>query len=171
MKAPIEDLLQRQLEFQEQFTLARNKKTLLPTTAEILKDNVCFLDLIPTDPLVRQHFGYSKVNSVEEETCLQGLYKGLFLVSRPPTSVQIQEWVRQDKLAEGIEKYYLGYRSGYFNWFKKNKHVLSQRYERVDGPWSPAETYFALDSKKLNELTKSDTESEEKYFDDDDDDD
>ena len=143
------------------------------TTAEFLIEAVSYLDTVPDNPLVRQQFGYSKVNSIEEETCLQGLYKGLFLLPCSPSSDELQEWVLQDKLAEGVENRYMrcGARSGYFNWFKRNKHVLSQRYERVEGPWSPTGTWLEVNSMKLHQLTKSDTEEDEDHDDDDDDDD
>ena len=131
------------------------------TTAELLKEQVSRLSKIPSDPLVRQQFGYSKVDSVEEEICLQGLYKGLFMLSCGPSPDEIEEWVQQDKLAEGIERSYGGGQSGYLNWFKRNKHVFSQSYERVGGPWDPDEIWFRVDSKKLDELTRRDTESEE----------
>ena len=163
----IEELLQNEYEegsprhIWQQFARARYNYPPSPTTAEILEEAICVHDKIPADSLTRQHFGYSKVDSVEEESCLQGLYKGLFLFPRPPHRREIQEWVQQDKLAEGIERYYSGARSGYFNWFKKNKHVFSQSYERAEGPWAPIEKYFEVDMKKLNELAKSDTESEE----------
>ena len=125
---------------------------------------------MPCHPFVRHHFGFSKVDSVEEETCLQGLYKGLFILPRSPSRGEILDWVQEDKLADGIESYYSKCKSqsGYFNWFKKNKHVLSRNYERVGGPWKPAGTSFALDMAKLHELTKNDTESEDEDFDDDD---
>ncbi|KAL8787400.1 MAG: hypothetical protein Q9195_007775 [Heterodermia aff. obscurata] len=146
------------------FTSARNEAARLLSSAEILEANVTLSDIIPSDPLVRQQFGYSKVNSVEEETCLQGLYKALLdLLPHSPSSSELQDWVQQDKLAEGIEGYYtrFGAQSGYFNWFKRNKHVFSQRYERVGGPWAPDEEWFESDQNKLHELTKSDTEPED----------
>ena len=146
------------------FTPARKRAAQSKSTADILIENVTLYDKIPSDPLVRQQFGYSKVNSVEEETCLQGLYKGLldFLPSSP-SSDELQQWVQRDRLAQGIEIYYtrFGAQSGYFNWFKRNKHVLSQSYERAGGPWAPDEKRFRSDRKKLNELTKCDSETDE----------
>ena len=105
---------------------------------------------------------------MEEETCLQGFYQGLFLLPCSPSHDELQEWVLQDKPAEGVEDRYMrcGARSGYFNWFKKNKHVLGQHYERVGGPWSPTGRWFEVNRRILDELIKSDME--EKEHDDDD---
>ena len=96
---------------------AHDDPIFVSTTAEFLMQAVMSFDTVPDDPLVRQQFGYSKVNSVEEETCLQGLYKGLFLLPCSPSHDELQEWVLQDKLAEGVESRYMrcGARSGYFN--------------------------------------------------------
>ena len=152
------------------FTPARYKTAQSKTTADVLIENVVISDEIPGDPLVRRHFGYSKVNSFEEETCLQGLYKALLdLLPRSPSSDEVQQWVEQDKLAEGIESYYTRCRaqSGYFNWFKRNKHVFSQGYERPGGPWAPDGEWFTHDGEKLHELTKSDSEPEEERDEDD----
>lgn len=146
------------------FTPARKRAAQSKTTADVLIENVVISDEIPGDPLVRRHFGYSKVNSFEEETCLQGLYKALLdLLPSSPSSDEVQQWVQQDKLAEGIDRYYsrFGAQSGYFNWFKRNKHVFSQSYERAGGPWAPDGEWFDNDRKKLDELTKSDSETEE----------
>ena len=122
------------------------------TTAQILHDAV-FADKIPTDPLTRDHFGFSKVNSYEEESCLLGLYQGLLmhLPLRRPTLETVQGWQRKNKLAGGI---YYCYKcqdaeSGYFDWFKKNQDFLSQDYKRPEGPWTPVERPTSVDEQKL----------------------
>ena len=89
--------------------------TNLPTTTEILKVAVD-ADMIPSHPLTRQHFGFSKVTCVEEESCLLGLYQGLFMLPSPPRLDRVQGWVKKDKLAGAIYSYYKSNQahSGYF---------------------------------------------------------
>ncbi|KAL8795382.1 MAG: hypothetical protein Q9195_002123 [Heterodermia aff. obscurata] len=121
------------------------------TTAQILEDAV-FEDVIPSDPLTREHFGFSKVNSCEEETCLLGLYQGLLLYpTKRPTLETVQGWQQKNKLAGGIYHFYKsqGADSGYFRWFKKNQHYFSQDYKRAEGVWAPMERPTSIDYQKL----------------------
>lgn len=111
---------------------------------------------IPTDPVVRETFGFSKVNSQEEETCLMGLYKGLLVLLPNPASVQtVQGWVNNNKLAGGIYYTYKsqGANSGYFKWFKKNQQYFDLNKECPNGPRAPAESGSRLDIELLNRLT------------------
>ena len=132
----------------------REKNVAVPTTAAMLKDALD-ADLIPRDPLTRQHFAFSKVSSPEEETCLVGLYQGLFQLPSPPSLETLQKWQQNDKLAGGIYYSYKSQqaRSGYFNWFNKNQHIFSQTYARPEGEWAPETASFELDFKKLGSLT------------------
>ena len=121
------------------------------TTAQILHDAV-FSDMIPSDPLTREHFGFSKVDSYEEETCLLGLCQGLLmhLPSRPSLET-VQGWQRRNKLAAGVYYSYSSQEanSSYFSWFKKNQHFLSQDYKRPEGLWAPTEIPTSIDHQKL----------------------
>lgn len=121
------------------------------TTAQVLQ-GAAFKDLIPTDPLTREHFGFSKVNSDEEETCLLGLYQGLLMhLPARPTLETAQGWQQKNKLAGGIYHCYKSQEadSGYFPWFKRNEHFLSQDYKRPGGVWAPEERPTSIDPQKL----------------------
>ena len=107
------------------------------TTVQILHGAV-IRDMIPSDPLTREHFGFSNVDSYEEETCLLGLYQGLLLhLPLCPSLETVQGWQQRNKLARGICHYYKSQEadSAYFDWFMENQHFLSQDYKRLDGLW------------------------------------
>lgn len=96
------------------------------TTAEKLKE-AAKADLIPSDPLTRDHFGFNRASTVEEESNLLGLYRGLLiLLPDPPSTKTVQLWQERNKIAGGIYHTYKTQhgRSGYFNWFKKNQHIV-----------------------------------------------
>lgn len=100
-------------------------------TAEILEraiDN----DTIPTDPLTREHFGFSKCNNTGDEMKLGGLYEGL-LSYLGVTAKQLHEWQRDNKLAARILEAYYPQESGYLKWFRKNTHYLDATYVRPGG--------------------------------------
>ena len=127
------------------------------TTAEYLI-RACEQDLLPSNPLVRQQFGFSKVNDPEEETCLFGLYTALFLMlTYPPSADTVQQWVAKNELAKGICHTYEIHAgvSGYFDWFKKNQHVVDQNYVNPRGPWNPTGD-SEIDTARLNALASSD---------------
>lgn len=53
-------------------------------TAEKLKEAVD-ADVFPSDPLTLEHFGFSKVKTIEEEINLHDLYQGLLIhLHNPP---------------------------------------------------------------------------------------
>ena len=122
------------------------------STAQILQYAV-LKDIFPTDPLTREHFGFSKVNSYEEETCLLGLYQGLlkYLPSIPSVET-VQGWQQKNKLAGGIYHCYKSQdaNSGYFRWFKRNQHLFSQDYKRPEGVWAPMERPTSIDPQTLH---------------------
>ena len=125
------------------------------TPAERLKQTI-IADCFRIDPVVRETFGFSKVNSQEEETCLLGLYKGLLVLLPNPVSVQtVQGWVENNKLAGGIYYAYKsqGGNSGYFKWFKKNQHYFDLSYENPNGPRAAAESGTRLDMELFKKLT------------------
>lgn len=108
------------------------------TTAEKLKEAVD-ADLFPSDPMTREHFGFSKVNTIEEETYLFGLYQGLLIhLPNPPCAETVQGWQEQNKIAEGIYNSYKNQhgRSWYFDRFKKHKHFVDQTYVNPKSPVS-----------------------------------
>lgn len=109
----------------------------LKNSAEKLKKTING-DTIPTDPETRDHFGFSRVDNVDGEVNLSGLYNGLFnYLANPPSTDEIHEWQKQNKIADGILKAYGTRESGYFAWFKKNMHVVDQKYVRSGGPKAP----------------------------------
>ena len=126
------------------------------TPAENLKKAVD-ADKFPTDPLTRQQFGFAKVNTHEEETCVLGLYIGLLiLLPRTPTLDTLQEWVAKNELAQGIQESYesqLG-ESGYFNWFLKNKRFFNQDYVNPNGPRAAPEDGSCVDQDLFDKLTR-----------------
>ena len=98
-------------------------------TAEKLKEAV-EADVFPSDPLTRKHFGFSKANSIEEETNLLGLYQGLLIhdLPNPPSTKTIQDWQQKNTIAVGIHHSYNSQhgRSWYFDWFKNHQHFVDQ---------------------------------------------
>ena len=142
---------------------AKDSKVASTTTAQILGDAVR-ADQIPSDPLTRDHFGLSKVNSYEEETCLMGLYSGLLLfLPRPPSLATLQGWQENDKLADGIYHTYKSQKgeSSYFIWFKKNQHLVSQSYQRPEGVWEWKGGPVEIDKQKFK-ATLSDNKGKNK---------
>ena len=108
------------------------------TTAEILKEAVD-ADVFPSDTLTRNHFGFSKVNSIEEETNLLGLYQGLLIhLPNPPSTKTVQDWQKKNTIAVGIHHSYKSQhgRSWYFDWFKNHQHFVDQTYVKMHSPVS-----------------------------------
>lgn len=96
------------------------------TTAEKLME-AAKADLVPSDPLTREHFGFNRASTIKEESNLLGLYQGLLIhLPDPPSTKTVQGWQERDKLAGGIYHSYKTQHgcSGYFNWFKKNQHIV-----------------------------------------------
>ncbi|KAK3166749.1 hypothetical protein OEA41_009874 [Lepraria neglecta] len=76
------------------------------TTAERLMRAI-EQDGLPQDLLTREHFGLSKVDKLDDELKLMGLYKGLLvLLDNPPSTKTLHGWQQSNKLAEGILKAY-----------------------------------------------------------------
>lgn len=125
------------------------------TTAHKLREAV-IQDVFPTDPLTREHFGFSKVDNQEEETCILGLYDCMFRKLRMSPSLEtVQGWVTKNKLAAGI---YHTYKSNdadsrYFKWFKKNRQFFDQNYVNPRGPKAPLENGDRLDVERFKKLT------------------
>ena len=95
-------------------------------------------DSLPRDLLIREHFGLSKVDKLDDELRLMGLYKGLLvLLDNPPSTKTLHRWQQSNKLAKGILKAYSGRESGYLSWFKKNKHLVDQNYANPKDPRAP----------------------------------
>ena len=127
------------------------------TTAEKLKEAVD-ADEFPFDPLTRQQFGFAKVNSHEEETCVLGLYIGLFNhLPWPPTPNTVQGWVTSNELEQRIQEMYerqtMKGSSGYFHWFSKNKHFFDQDYVNPNGPRLTPEYGAGINRELFEELT------------------
>ena len=96
------------------------------STAERLKEAID-ADVFPSDPLTREHFGFSRASTVEEETNLLALYQGLLIhLPDPPSTKTLQGWQERNKLAGGIYHAYKSQhgRSTYFDWFTKNQHIV-----------------------------------------------
>ena len=84
-----------------------------------------------------QHFGFSKVDTYEDEVRLVGRYKKLLhLLPRPPTLKTVQQWQLDNKIAGGIyhTSKSLGGESDYLSWFKKNQHVVDHDYANPKWP-------------------------------------
>lgn len=94
------------------------------------------MDTIPTDPLTREHFGFSKCENADGEVNLVGLYTGLFLYLNV-TAAQVHEWQTDNKLAGEILEAYSPQESGYLKWFMKNKHLVDANYVRPGGQKAP----------------------------------
>ena len=127
------------------------------TTAEKLLEAVN-ADESPLDPLTRQQFGFAKVNNHEEETCVLGLYIGLFVhLPRPPTPDMVEDWVTKNELAQHIQEMYerqtMKGSSGYFHWFLKNKHFFDQNFVNPNGPKAAPEHGTCINRKLFEELT------------------
>lgn len=105
------------------------------TTAEKLKRAID-LDTISQDPLTREHFGFSKVENVDGEVNLVGLYTGLFHYLNT-SAAKVHQWQEQNVLAEGILEEYHPRESGYLAWFKKHLHVVDRDYVRSGGLKAP----------------------------------
>ena len=106
----------------------------ITTTAENLKEAVDW-DEIPSDPLTREQFGFSKVDSIEEESKLLGLYQGFLIhLPNPPSTETVQGWQEKNKIAEGIHHVYKSQRgrNQYFDWFKSHQHFVDQTYVKPD---------------------------------------
>ena len=83
------------------------------TTAERLMRAI-EQDGLPQDLLTREHFGLSKVDRLDDELKLMGLYKGLLvLLDNPRSTKTLHGWQQSNKLAGGILKAYSGRESGY----------------------------------------------------------
>ena len=103
----------------------KTKASRATTTAEKLQE-VVEQDVSPSDPLTREHFGLSKCDSLEDETKLLGLYRGLLtILPVTPSTEAVQGWVRNTKLAGGIYHSYKnqGGQSRCFSWFEKNQQL------------------------------------------------
>ena len=114
-------------------------------------------DVFPTDSLTREHFGFSKVNNQEEETCILGLYYGMLcMLQKTPSLETVQGWVTKNKLAGGIYHTYKdqGADSRYFKWFKKNQHFFDQNYVNPRGSKAPLEPGDCLNMERFKKLTK-----------------
>ena len=83
------------------------------TVAELLK-KAMGADTSPTDLLTREHFGFSKVVYLEDESGLLGLYHGLFGLSNPLSTSDMQEWQRRI----GFQRVYTRQKaeSGFLEW-------------------------------------------------------
>lgn len=57
------------------------------TTAEKLKEAVD-AEIFPSDPLTREHFGFSRASTMKEETKLLGSYQGLLIHLPDPPSTR-----------------------------------------------------------------------------------
>ena len=117
-----------------------NVATTLPkaTTAEKLIEAAKW-DEIPSDTLTREQFGFNKVDSIEEESKLLGLYQGLFIhLPSPPSSETVQGWQKNNKIAGGICHRYKSQhgRSRYFDWFKSHQHFVDQTYVKPNSTMS-----------------------------------
>ena len=100
------------------------------TTAEKLREGVNW-DEIPSDPLTREQFGFSKVDGIEEESKLLGLYQRLFIhLPNPRSTETVQGWQENNKIAGGISQMYKSQhgRNRYFDWFKSHQHLVDQTY-------------------------------------------
>lgn len=105
-------------------------------TAEKLRQAISYSS-VPLDPLTREHFGFSKVDTYEDEVRLIGLYKGLlYLLPQPPSLKTVEQWQLNNKIAGGIYHTYKsqGGESDYFSWFKKNQHIVDRNYANPNGP-------------------------------------
>ena len=92
-------------------------------------------DEILSDPLTREQFGFSKVDSIDEESKLLGLYQGLFIhLPSPPSTETVQGWQEKNKIAGGICHSYKSQhgRSRYFDLFKSHQHFVDQTYVKPD---------------------------------------
>ncbi|KAF6238331.1 hypothetical protein HO173_003611 [Letharia columbiana] len=100
------------------------------TIAEKLKGAVD-AEVSPSNPLTREHFGFIKVNTVEEKTILLGLYQGLLIhLPNPPCTETVQGWQEKTKIAGGIYDSHQSQhgRGWYFNWCKYHQHFVDQTY-------------------------------------------
>ena len=100
------------------------------TTAEELREAVDW-DEIPSHPLTREQFGFSKVDNIEEESKVLGLYQGLLIhLPNPPSTETVQGWQEKNKIAEGIYHVYKSQhgRNQYFDWFESHQHFNYQTY-------------------------------------------
>lgn len=108
-------------------------KSAAKTTAEILKEAVD-ADMLPSDSLTREHFGFNRASTVREESNLLGLYQGLLIhLPNPPSTRTVQGWLERNKIAGGIYHAYKSQhgRSEYFNWFKKNQHIVDPKKDNM----------------------------------------
>lgn len=96
------------------------------TTAEALWQTID--DGLPGDVDIRRDFGFDRCVSVQEESNLLGLYKGLCLERVDPLAVQA--WVTEGKLAENIRLWFearpVANRGAYYPWIQRNPHILAQ---------------------------------------------
>lgn len=109
------------------------------TTAEKLIEAAKW-DEIPSHPLTREQFGFNKVDSIEKESKLLGLYQGLFILPSPPRSETVQGWQKKNKIAEGICHWYKSQhgRSRYFDWFKNHQYFVDQTYVKPNSHNEPS---------------------------------
>ncbi|ERF74957.1 hypothetical protein EPUS_05165 [Endocarpon pusillum Z07020] len=95
------------------------------STAEALWQTID--DGLPGDVDIRRDFGFDRCVSVQEESNLLGLYKGLCLERVDPLAVQA--WVIEGKLAENIQLWFearpAAYRGAYYPWIRRNPHILA----------------------------------------------
>lgn len=92
-----------------------SEKPYTSTAAKLMK--AIKADALPTDPLTRQQFGFSKVVTVEDEKELSALYHGLQV-----DASTLQDWQKQNKLATGIYHTYTRQKieTHAFEWFRKH---------------------------------------------------
>ena len=108
------------------------------------------LDTIPTDPLTQEHFGFSKLENMDGEVNLAGLYTGLFFYLEGGAE-EVYEWQQKIKLAEGILRACHPRKSGYLAWFKKNQHVVDDDCINLKGPKAPPKQAETLSEDFYNE--------------------
>lgn len=103
---------------------------------EIMWQHACD-DSFPTDPLVRETFDFSKVETVEDETSLLGLYHGMTLIEDYSSDggALLQQWSNDNTIAEKMIEYYRLQSSWYLEWFKKHQYVVDHNYVRPGGPF------------------------------------
>ncbi|MCJ1274960.1 hypothetical protein MMC21_002759 [Puttea exsequens] len=101
-------------------------------TADLLQKAVEH-DTLPKHLRTREHYGFPKVNDINEELNLLGSYNGLFKYLKVSTN-DIYRWQRKNTLARNIINSYGLNDSGYLRWFKKNRQPFDQKYVRPGGP-------------------------------------
>ena len=91
-------------------------------------------DVSPSDPLVREHFGFIRVKDPNEETYLLSFYQGPASISRMSSAEVLQKWQRENTLAKAYLGVYSEWQSGCLKWFNSHQYFVGKNHRRPGGP-------------------------------------